>query len=740
MYGVPSEWSDANGLTPAFRFAHNLASVFPPSLYLDHPDFFPLLDGKRLQPPNGSWFWNPDIAREDVARYAAKAARTDFETNPALVSFALGVNDALIWGESPELLALTGGHPPPSGIPARRSFKWFRERPDYSNLVFTFMNRAAAELEETHPDKYLGALAYYWSENAPEFPLHPQVVPFLTADRSQGYDAKFKREELELQARWGRLAGGRRPEDGGGMAEGRNSGDSEFQNSGVPSSGLRLPASVRRLGLYDYLYGGGFLIPRIHTRLLAENLRHARQAGFTDYFAEVNPNWGLDGPMPWLAAQLLQDTGQSATVLLDEYYARYFREAAVPMRRFFERCEELWMAQPGPPYWLKHYRNQSQAVVFPESAVRELRSMLDAAQRDAWFGRTRARVQQVSAAFGVTERFLAFQEARDRLKRLALAPSPGGAAVAAAVLTDALDVYLGARREFIRYTTELQSADPLAVLSFGWDDYLKDDPVPVALFAIQRTKPTGTALGVLLAGGPKGGSEIPRERGPAVNAGPTILEEPNVAGLWKALSDGGAEAGGAEARKDEKPVSSSAAGTPTLRPSDPPTTRQLLRNPSMTGDVKPWRTIAGLTYGVALPSEWQSRVEPAEFHQAELVGEGTDRAVRISGTKDTTVSQWAPMPARLAMEPGGLQRAGVTVRGRVSPGTAVHLVFSWLDAKERHLGFKMLRLPDGDWPEWVTLQQAGWSPPGAAWVGLGIRVQNQVAGDWVEGKAFSVFE
>lgn len=757
LSGVPAQWAERNAITSRLAFSHNLAGVFPPSLYDAHPEFFPLVDGQRLRPPPGSGFWNPDIAREDAARYAAETARKHFDAHPADESYPLGVNDALVWGESPELLALTDDRGQRAEDRSGNGGpKWFRERPDYSNLVFTFMNRAAAELAKTHPDKYLGALAYYWAENVPDFPLHPQVVPFLTADRSQGYDPAFKQEEFELQERWGR----RRADDTGRRADGRGqradntepraevlrppSSDSPSQ----PSAVSRLPSTPpRRLGLYDYLYGGGFLIPRIHTKLLAENLRHARRVGFTDYYAEIYPNWGLDGPMPWLTAQLLQDPEQPLETLLDEYYARYFREAAVPMRQFFARCEELWMAQPGPPYWLKHYRNQSQAVVFPAAAVRELRGLLDAAQRDAWFDRTRARVQQVSAAFGVTERFLAFHDGRDRLKRLALGTAPEGAEVVAA-----LNSYLEARRDFIRYTTELQRADPLAVRAFGWDDYLKDDPVPVALFAILRAE--GSTAGPPLTGGP--GDESGRFSGkaPATSAGPTLLDEPKVAALWKAISSAETAVPLLTQRATLTPGSPArerrdrdAAGEPGEqmrvrtegRNAGLPAS-ELLRNPGMKGAVNPARTMAGLPYGVALPAEWQSRVEPAQFHRAELVDEGTERAVRISGTKDTTVSQWAPLPARGIDDSGALQRAAITVRGRVSPGTAVHLVFSWLDAKERHLGFKMVRLPDGDWPQWVTLRQAGVPPAGATWVGLGLRVQNQVKGDWVEAKGFGATE
>jgi hypothetical protein len=429
--------------------------------------------------------------------------------------------------------------------------------------------------------------------------------------------------------------------------------------------------------MYDYLYGSGFLIPRIHTRLLAENLRHAHRVGFTDYYAEVYAHWGLHGPMPWLAARLLQDPEQPEAVLLDEYYRRYFREAAGPMRQFFARCEEIWMAQTGQSYWLKHFRNQSQAVVFSPAAIQELRGVLDTAFARTWSGKTRARVEQVSAAFGVTERFIAFEAARDRLKRLALR----GESSADGIRT-ALTAYREARREFIHYTLELQRSDPLAVRRFGWDDYLKDDPGPLAEFAIALAADPGS--------------------------------------------------------------SATASAEPTL---------QLLRNPGLTGLLKPARIIAGLPYGIPLPAEWQSRVEPSQFHRTQLFEVERARGLRVSGTKDTIVSQWirlgvrgAGSPENAAVSPAGsepgetvaLYRAAIAVRGRVSPGNAVSLVFSWLDGLHRHVGFRTVRLPDGEWPEWVTLRQAGEPPAGAEWVGLGLRVQHQLEGDWVEAKDFSV--
>jgi hypothetical protein len=492
-------WEQRNGHTSSVQLMHNLDRVFPAELAAQHPEYFPWVQGRRYLPVAGRpTDAQPDLGREDVARYAAGVARSYFDANPAATSFSLGANDTYIFGDSPETLAVLtrgglgdGGQMADAGLPAlsrsngrgnpapdrspgadpgrasdpalpsddRSSVLrpltsstwpggWFRGRPDHSPLVFTFMNRAAAELEKTHPDKYLGALAYYWTENTPGFAVHPQVLPFLTADRSQGYDPDFWRQEMDLQERWARTMGiaprstGRAgsmsgPSDSVGRNEASNDRGRLIEptlpsddNPGrlieptLPSDdrgrlglsavglakadeptlpvnfGTSTDASIAgpmgrgansepktqnpepkgkaapRLGLYDYLDGPGFLIPRIHTRLMAENLRHAWDVGFTDYYAEGDANWGIDGPMHWLVAQLTQDPTQSPERLLEEYYRRLYGPAAAAMRAFFERCEEIWMTQPGNAYWLRYYYNETQAALFPATVRAELRSLL----------------------------------------------------------------------------------------------------------------------------------------------------------------------------------------------------------------------------------------------------------------------------------------------------------------------------------------------------------------------------
>jgi hypothetical protein len=646
------EWVWRNHLTKPLAFSHHLAAVFPPGLASIHSEFFPLVNGARLRPPYHTSFWNPDLGRADVAHHVAVTAIKYFDDHPNADSFALGVNDGLVFGESAETLDLV--------VPAR----WFRGRPDYSRLVFTFMNRAAGELARSCPNKYLGALAYYWCENAPPFAVDPHVIPFLTADRSQSYDTAFRAEEWRLQERW---AAARTP-----------------NLSATPSAPTVTPAI--RLGLYDYLYGGGFLVPRTPIHAIAEHLGHAHEVGFTDYFAEVNPNWGLDGPMPWVVAQLLRDPEQNVDRLCAEYFRRYYQEAGAPMQQFYARCEGQWMSQPGPPYWLKHYRNESQAALFPPAVCGELHGLLREAAANANSDDVRHRVAFVADSFGVTQRFVAFDQARVELGTHVLRNTLAGE-TGAAILQE----YFDRREDFVRYAKGITRRWPLAFFPINYDDFLRNDPAFAAALVLENGPSRFRAGHLLSLGSLAESSEI------------SFVDAVEAA---KAVHRG------------ER--------------------REILPNGSMEGALQKGITIAGLAYGIDLPPPWHSQVEPVQHHVGAVTktaARGGVQGLRISGAENTTVFQWVPITV------GKLYMAAVHVRGLVSSSDAVTLTLGWLDAQQHPVGnVRVMRLPDGSWPDWVQLQQGEYAPAGAIWAGVGIRVQHQVAGDWAEFDDFSLQE
>src|SRR5690625_2998591 len=349
-------WGRRNKTGPRDAFHHRLHQYFTEEIYDLRPDFFLMMRGERMRPDDSLRGHNLQICfgNPDAAKFAARKAAEFFDANPDAMSFSLGMTDTEAICECSLCQDLVDPE------------KTFRQRPDYSDLVFTFMNRAAEELAKTHPDKYLGCLAYHWAENVPSFPVHPKVMPYLTADRSQWRDTGFQEEDRSLMARW-------------------------------------MTAGPERVGIYDYYYGSSFVIPRIFTELTDASLKHAAEVGIDGFYGEIGAIWSLDGPKAWLASQLLWDISKDRETLLADYYQNFFGSAASPMRSFFERSEELWMEQGGPVFWLKFYHDFAQLELFPREVISELRGYLAEAKELAEEGRIRDRVEFFSDGFRLTE-------------------------------------------------------------------------------------------------------------------------------------------------------------------------------------------------------------------------------------------------------------------------------------------------------------------------------------------------
>jgi hypothetical protein len=74
---------------------------------------------------------------------------------------------------------------------------------------------------------------------------------------------------------------------------------------------------------------------------------------------ECGPHAGFDAFKVWMLAQLLWEPERPLAELQDDFFSGWYGPAAPAMRRFFARCEAQWMAQQGPPWWIKFYQQQA---------------------------------------------------------------------------------------------------------------------------------------------------------------------------------------------------------------------------------------------------------------------------------------------------------------------------------------------------------------------------------------------
>ena len=621
-------WAAHNGLAARLEYTHSLSEIGSRDFLASHPEWLPKLDGQHAAPTwRDARVWQPDLANPKVAWDAAVVADTAFQREPGRLSLSLGLNDTMAFDQGAATRELV--------LPLR----FFRGMPDYSPLVFTFMNRTAELLTNSEKPHYLGCLAYFWCENAPKFRLNPKVVPYVASDRGQYFDRFYRDEDIALMSRWG-------------------------------------ASGVTAFGLWDYGFGAGFVVPRLPVGSLADAVREGWLRGARGYFADTGPQWGFDAPKLWVLAQLLWDPNHSPSKLEHDFYEACYGRAAAPMERFFERCEAIWMAQEGEPYWLKYYRQEDQSALFPVQTCRELRSLLDAAASAAADDpRCVERVALTSRAFSVTEAYVDYDGARRLLDEFA-PPEKGSEGAWELAATDALARLIESRGKFEAASLRA-SGGPVAAMT-GVDSavFERDDPVPRLLWlAAKADRSMARRL---------------------VSSANTSDSE------WNLLAD--------LITRDA-----------TLRGTD------LVENGSFAGPSEK-APEPGYLYGGygCQPTGWKLKAMPTERGRVCVV-DSPRRALRIEGAWDTQVYQWraaVPEEAYVAM---------AQFRGRSSLGCDSSLFLTFLDKSSRVVGrWGMQVLPKGRAFSWRDQVLAAKAPPSAAWVGVGFGSSRQVRGDWLE--------
>ncbi|QYY36556.1 DUF4838 domain-containing protein [Ruficoccus sp. ZRK36] len=359
-HGEPyKSWRLLNGLNNRFQINHNLHKLTEPEVFAAHPEWQSYARGKK-QTRVTSTGVQPNLVSTGYREYIADRVRAHWEGHPDDPGVSLGITDSVSFDETEQTRVVV------------EPFTYFRNRPNYSDLVFGFTNAVAVRLFEDEEfgdrfaDKSLSQLAYYYAEEVPDIELHPQIIPWLTSDRAQWFDPNYRSEDEALIRRWSRM-------------------------------GLNM------IGTWDYYEGIPFFIPRYYPTLIAESIKYLHAHDGRGFFAEGIANPGIDDPKYWLAAQLLWDVDQDPERLQEEFFQRCYKASAVPMRRFFDLCEQAWMDQPPPGSWIKYFTSPSQAELFPPELCKRMRACLDEAMSMAESDLVRRRIERVSASFRVAE-------------------------------------------------------------------------------------------------------------------------------------------------------------------------------------------------------------------------------------------------------------------------------------------------------------------------------------------------
>ncbi len=152
-YGLTAKYGGP--YTICYPFVHTFDALVPPDLYQQHPEYFPLIDGKRKSGYVQRCLSNPDVLKLSLAR-----VRQWIKEHPEATIISVSQNDTINNCQCEQCQALDEAE----GTPAASLLK--------------FVNAVAEAIEKDHPSVLIDTLAYQYTRKPPKTirPRHNVIV------------------------------------------------------------------------------------------------------------------------------------------------------------------------------------------------------------------------------------------------------------------------------------------------------------------------------------------------------------------------------------------------------------------------------------------------------------------------------------------------------------------------------------------------------------------------------------
>ncbi len=256
----------------------------------DHPEYFPLIDGRRLNrtahdaSENQLCLTNPDVLRIVTQRVLQRLG-----AQPGLKNVSVSQNDCEQYCRCPSCAAIDEREGTPMGS------------------LLTFVNAVADETAKEYPDTLIGTLAYSYSRKPPEtVKPRPNVQIQLCSDQCcmlhpiTDPNCPMNLEFCQNMTKWGK--------------------------------------TCKNISIWNYNTNfAHYQLPCPNLRVIEPNIRYFVANGAMSVFMQSAYNT-LGGEFSdlrnYMISNLLWDPTRSGEVLMDEFLRLHYKAAAPPIRRF----------------------------------------------------------------------------------------------------------------------------------------------------------------------------------------------------------------------------------------------------------------------------------------------------------------------------------------------------------------------------------------------------------------------
>lgn len=418
-----TEFARRNRHHPRVSFHHHLLYLFPPDTYTkNHPEFYPIRDGKRYLPEASDHHWQPCFSEPGTVKEAIKNIKEYFRTHPEATSYSLGMNDSDHFCQCDRCLEKEGPE------------KNFLGHRNYADIYFEWANKVVEGVLETYPDKWFGTLAYWSLAEPPRtVKVHPRIIPYLTYGRIRWFDPELEAQGHQITEWW---------------------------RSVSPT-----------LGWYDYIYGSPYMVPRVFFHQMADYLRYSSETGVGAYYGEIYYNWG-EGPKEYLTLKLLWDPDIDVDAELNDWYVHAVgKDAAPELKAYYDHWEQFWTSRIRESDW---YSKENTWMQFNHPGYFDIVTEDDIALSRKWLEAAVAKAvtENQKKRAGILLRAFEYYEASaytfiDEIKAYTIPVSSGEAAVG---MLETVERY-GSMKEKHRELEEAFESDPVLHIPNKSDRY-----------------------------------------------------------------------------------------------------------------------------------------------------------------------------------------------------------------------------------------------------------------------------
>lgn len=336
-----------------YNFHHSFNDLVSPEEYFDtHPEYFSMVDGKRLRERTQLCLTNPDVLRLAIAR-----VEQWIEENPDCRVFSVAQNDWRNYCTCPRCAAVDAEEGSPAGTMIR------------------FVNAVAEAIEKKHPRVLLHTFAYQYTRKAPRFvrPRDNVIVRLCSIECCFSHPLD------------GTLTASLAPQ----ANEGKHPQCAALGETAFLDDLREWSRITNRLYVWDYVTQfRDYLSPMPNFDVLARNLRLFRDLGVKGMLEQGNFSHGGGGHLAeleaYLQAKLMWDPDCDWEAHLQDFLRGYYGQDAAPLvAQYIQAWQEATRGWHVGIYYSSHAPFITEALL--EKSVSLLGEALfltrDAAQR-----------------------------------------------------------------------------------------------------------------------------------------------------------------------------------------------------------------------------------------------------------------------------------------------------------------------------------------------------------------------